>query len=155
MAMLVVAGMVLGCATERGDDARRAREPRNVGRSAVHCEPPYRITILDLDMMPDPVQRGQRIETWRVTLQSDRDGACNTLLEIRDQNELVGRGVEGVIRPGRETYAVSAVQGYRLQQADRCFQVQVNVGGSASVLEARRSFCARALPGERWTLRER
>ena len=120
----------------------------------VECTPPHRLAILDLDMRPDPVQQGESIETWRLTLQSDRNGECRTRLEIRDQDQIAGLGEEHVLRPGRETYRVRAAPGYAFRRRDSCFIVQVNVGGVLTPIEAQRAFCARQLPGGGWSLRE-
>ena len=122
---------------------------------AQDCTPPHRIQILDLDMVPDPIERGKTVEAWRVTLQSDRNGECSTALEIRDADQIAGRSAKHLIRPGKGAYTVQAAPGYQFRGRDHCFQVQANVGGTFTPLEAQRTFCARDKSGHRWSLKER
>ena len=72
--------------------------------AAIGVPPPHRLRILDLGMPPDPVRQGQRIQLWSVKLQSDYNGECLTFLEIRDRDQLVGRGVQYLIKPGEGRY---------------------------------------------------
>lgn len=92
-------------------------------RDWVECSPPHRMRILDLDMTPDPVRQGSRVETWKVTLQSDRNGECQTTIEVRDRDQLAGAGRAVRIRPGRAVYTLPAAPGYRLQGQDHCLIV--------------------------------
>jgi hypothetical protein len=104
-------------------------------------------------MVPDPLRAGEPIVAWRVDLQSDRNGECSTVLTIRDQDQVAGRRARDLIRPGPGVYEVPAVRGYRFQRQDPCFVAEVNIGGTATPVETRRTFCARPLPGGGWTLR--
>jgi hypothetical protein len=150
----------VGCVAQAPPPEGRAPgpPPSRVARErveVVECTPPHRLALLDLDMRPDPVGQGESIESWRLTVQSDRNGECRTRLEIRDQDQIVGLGEAHVIRPGRETYQVRAAPGYEFRRRDPCFVVQANVGGALTPLEAQRTFCARQRPSGGWSLRER
>lgn len=158
-AIVVIAGAILGCVVAAPPPEPSlappppppAREPAR----RVECTPPHRMAILDLDVVPDPVVQGQPIQGWRITLRSDRNGECGTLLEVRDQDQIAGAGERQVIRPGRGSYTISAAPGYRFQRRDPCFVVQVNVGGTFTPVDAQRTFCARQMRGAGWTLRGR
>jgi hypothetical protein len=106
-------------------------------------------------MVPDPLRSGDAIAAWRVALQSDRNGECYTVLEVYDQDQVAGRSVRDVIRPGHSVYEVPAARGYRFQRHDPCFVVQANIGGAPTPVEAQRTFCARQLPGGGWSLQGR
>lgn len=163
--MGAVAGMMAGCVPPSEPPRERYEQPRQVTRQPVEtarevrtviidCSGPHRLKILDLDMAPDPVRQGQSVDIWKITIQSDRDGECNTLLTVRDQNAIAGRSQQQTIRPGKAVYTVPAAQEYRFQRQDACFNVQANVGGSFTPIEAQQTFCVKARPGSRWSLQE-
>jgi hypothetical protein len=159
-----VAGMIVSCVPPPEGPRERYEQPRQVTRQprettrdprtvVIDCSGPHRLRILDLDMAPDPVRQGQSINTWHITLQSDRDGDCNTLFTVRDQNEIAGRSQQQTIRPGKAVYIIPALPEYRFQRQDACFNVQANVGGSFTPIEAQQTFCVKARPGSRWSLK--
>ena len=148
---LVMASAVLGCIVEAPPS--QPPPPRPPGR-VVECTPPHNMTIVDLDMVPDPVAVGQRVQAWRVTLQSDRNGECNTRLQVRDQNQMAGQETYQVIRPGRATYEIQATRQYRFHAQDPCFRVLVSLGNTFTPIDAQRDFCARTSLGSgQWSLR--
>lgn len=148
---LVMASAVLGCIVE--SPPPQTPPPRPPG-GVVECTPPHHMTIVDLDMIPDPVVVGQRVQAWRVTLQSDRNGECNTRLQVHDQNQTAGQVTYQVIRPGRATYEVQATRQYRFQAQDPCFRVLASIGNTFTPIDAQRDFCARTSLGSgRWSLR--
>src|SRR3990172_5250544 len=59
-----------------------------------------RILIQDLDLSPDPIIEGQRLEAWRVRLRFDGRRECETEIEIREGREVVGRTRRLSLRPG-------------------------------------------------------
>lgn len=127
------------------------REP--VGQ--VTCAPPHRLRVLDLDVIPDPVQGGQPIQAWRIAIQSDWNGECATHFEVVDQDQVAGSGFVQAIRPGRSVYTIPASPQYLFQRRDHCFIVQAHIGGAFTPITAQRGFCAQRLPGDGWTLRGR
>jgi hypothetical protein len=108
------------------------------------CSRPYHLKVLDLATVPDPVQEGQSIRIWRVTLQSSHRKGCRTHLEVHDATQIAGVGILQ-ISPGRRVYTLQAVPGYRMRREASCFFVQVTMAGSLTPLKAQRTFCA--LPG--------
>jgi hypothetical protein len=116
------------------------------------CAPPHRLSVLDLGMVPDPVRQGQRIQLWTVTLQSDYNGECRTLLEVRDRDQVAGKQVEYLIKPGVGRYTFAARPEYRFQAQDHCFLVRANIGNTWIPVDAKKAFCARRGPGG-WSLR--
>ena len=129
---------------DRRRDARMSRE----------CLEVHRLRILDLDMDPDPVRPGQAIAAWRITLRSHYEDDCATLLTVYDRDELAGRSHRLRIQPGTGVYTIAAVPEYRFQRQDTCFNVQANVGGSRTPIEAQRTFCVHSRSGRFWSLRE-
>ena len=116
------------------------------------CAPPHRLSVLELGMVPDPVRQGQRIQLWKVTLQSDYNGECRTLLEVWDRDQLAGTRVEYLITPGVGSYTFAAQPGYQFQAQDHCFLVRANIGNTWTPIDAKKAFCARRGPGG-WSLR--
>lgn len=126
------------------------------GAPPMACLPPHRLSILDLGMIPDPVHRGQPIRAWTVTLRSDYNGECLALLEVRDRDQVAGRGVQYLLKPGIGRYAFQAAHAYRFEARDHCFQVLVNLANTWTPIDAARSFCARfrqVPPPPGWSLR--
>jgi hypothetical protein len=119
----------------------------------IHCAPPHRLKILELGMVPDPVRQGQRIQLWAVTLQSDYNGECRALLEVRDQDQIAGAQVEYLIRPGVGRYTFQALPGYFFQRQNHCFLVRANIGNTWTPVDAKKLFCANRGPGG-WSLRQ-
>src|SRR5574342_818153 len=70
------------------------------------------IKIQDLDMTPDPIVQGQRIRSWRVRVRLEGNRACETEIEIREGNDLVGRARYN-LRPGVNEVQVGPAEGYR------------------------------------------
>jgi hypothetical protein len=122
-----------------------------IGQTPIFCAPPHRLGILGLGMVPDPVRQGQRIQLWTVALQSDYNGECRTLLEVRDGDQLAGAAVEYLIKPGVGRYTFQAVPGYRFQRQNHCFLVRANIGNTWTPIVAKKAFCAHRGPGG-WSL---
>jgi len=157
--IVALIGTWLGCVVAPGPPQPSPPPPPPVVREPVGqqitCAPPHRLRVLDLDMSPDPVRRGQPIAAWRITIHSDWNGECGTHFEVHDQDQVAGSGFVQAIRPGRSVYTLPASPHYRFQRRDHCFLVQAHIGGTFTPIGAQRSFCAQPLPGAGWTLRER
>jgi hypothetical protein len=115
------------------------------------CRRAERIRIQDLDMTPDPIIEGQRIRSWIVKIRLDGDRPCDTEIEIREGNDLVGRARYN-LRPGVNEIQMQPAEGYRLRGREHCFSVVVDLEGTRRPVDADRQFCARQRPG--WSLRE-
>ena len=129
------------------------------GAQRVRCDGNHRIEILDLDMRPDPIAQGQRIQEWRVRLRVDGNGECETELEIRERadNEVAGRAKLRRLRPGVNDIEIEASGRYRFQRGEHCFRVVADIEGTRRPVDAKKDFCARQIrhDGERrWTMRE-
>ncbi len=150
--IVTMVGPMMGCvvATEPLPPAPPPPPP-----GASRCAPPHRMAILDLDMIPDPVDPRQPIVGWSITIQSDRNRECGTLFQVRDQDQIAGAGALSAIHPGRGVSTISASPGYRFQRRDHCFAVVAALENRYTPLETQRTFCARPSPGGGWTLRER
>jgi len=121
---------------------------------AQNCAPPHRMRVVDLDMRPEPVLQNRMVESWRVTLRSDRNGECQTTIEILDRDQVAGAGQAVRIRPGEAVYVIPATAGYRFQGKDHCLLVRANIGGYWSPIEAQRVFCAHSRQATVWSLKE-
>ncbi len=115
------------------------------------CRRGDRIAIQDLDMSPDPIIEGQRIRSWVVRIRLEGDRPCETDIEIREGNDLVGRA-RYTLRPGVNEVQMGPAEGYRLRGREHCFNVVVDLEGTRRQVDADRQFCARQRPG--WSLRE-
>ena len=121
----------------------------------VSCGRDHRLYVADLDMIPDPVRDGDRIRGWRVRLRADTSGECQTTLRIRERRDgdLVGLARVYRLRPGINEIDFDALERYRFSRAEHCFEVIADIAGTGRAVDAARTFCAREMPGRRWSLR--
>ena len=96
----------------------------------IACGKGHRLSIVDLDMSPDPVGRDERIRAWRVTVQVDGSGECDTVFQIREQGEdrLVGQEMKRLLKPGVNEIEFPARDGYRFRTREHCFEVIADIG---------------------------
>jgi hypothetical protein len=133
---------LLGSAWEAESAERRNR-----------CGRGDRIRIQDLDVSPDPLVEGQRIKGWRVRINFEGSRECETEIEVREGNDVVARERNFVLRPGVNEAQVPALENYRFQRSEHCFEVVVDLEGTRRQVDADRRFCARQKPA--WSMRER
>jgi hypothetical protein len=123
-------------------------------RDLAYCGGGHRLQVVDLNMSPDPVAQGQRVNRWAVRLRADGSGECRTVVRIRDADgEEVGRELTYRLRPGMNLIEVEPHERYRFSRNEHCFDVLVNIEGTARRVDAARRFCARETAGRRWTMR--
>jgi hypothetical protein len=123
-------------------------------RNIVACGGGHRLQVLDLDMSPDPIAEGQRINRWLVRLRADASGECRTLVRIREvSGEEVGRERVFRLRPGINEIEVENNERYRFSRSEHCFQVIADIAGTPKPVDAARRFCARQIGGRRWSMR--
>lgn len=111
------------------------------------------VRIQDLDMSPDPVVEGQRIQEWRVQIRFDGRRNCETDIVVREGNDDVGRLRNYNLRPGVNEIRIPVAGGFRLRGREHCFNVQVDLDGSRQRVDANRRFCA--AQRTMWSMRER
>lgn len=135
------------------DDGARAKQQR------ISCGRSHRLSIVDLDMSPDPIAEGQRVKRWRVTIRVDGNGECNTIFEIRENpgRDVVGHEVKKLLRPGISEILFDASGRYRFHAREHCFEVLADIAGTRRPIDAAQRFCARETSknGRRWTMKER
>jgi hypothetical protein len=125
------------------DDDRTAR-----------CGGSHRLEVVDLDMSPDPIGEGQRINRWLVRLRADGSGECRTVVRIREAGgDEIGRERAYRLRPGMNAIEVEPHERYRFGRNEHCFQVVADIAGTARPVDAARRFCARQIAGRRWSMR--
>ena len=124
-------------------------------RRAAYCGGEHRLYIADLDMSPDPVAQGERVRIWRVRVRSDASGECQTTLRVRERSDgdIVGRARVYYLRPGVNTIEFDPLESYRFHRREHCFDVIADIGGTSRPVDAARTFCARQIAGNRWSLR--
>ena len=116
------------------------------------CRGGDRLRIQDLDMSPDPIVEGQYLRLWKVRIHLDSNRECDTDIEIREGNELVGRARDHTLRPGINEIDIQPMAGYRFRRREHCFAVIVDLDGTRRPVDADRRFCAHQSPG--WSMRE-
>lgn len=159
--MVLIALSVAGCVVQDpggryGDggygDGRYGGERRD-DRYA-YCGGDHRLYVADLDMLPDPIAQGEHVRTWRVRLRSDYNGECQTTLRVRERSDgdIVGRARVYSLRPGLNTLDFDA-ENYRFHRREHCFDVIADIAGTGRTVDAARTFCARQVGPNRWSLR--
>ncbi|HEY6199534.1 MAG TPA: hypothetical protein VI231_13055 [Candidatus Binatia bacterium] len=127
-------------------------------RDRISCGKNHRISIEDLDMSPDPINRGDRVQNWRIKVHVDGSGECDTLFEIREKpgDTVVARGGRHLLHPGVNEIVIPAAQGYRFNKHETCFQVLADIERTRKAIDTKESFCAREREnGKRFSMRER
>jgi hypothetical protein len=123
-------------------------------RNIEACGGGHRLQVVDLDMSPDPIAEGQRINRWLVRLRADATGECRTLIRIRDASgDEVGRERVFRLRPGNNEIEIENNERYRFSRSEHCFQVIADIAGTPKPIDAARRFCARQTAGRRWSMR--
>jgi hypothetical protein len=153
--LVFIALAVPGCVVqEQGRYGEEGRVERREGR-AVYCGGEHRLRVGDLDMVPDPIAQGERIRAWRVRLRSDGTGECQTTLRIRERSDgdIVGRARVYYLSPGVNTIEFDPLESYRFHRREHCFEVIADIAGTGRAVDADRTFCARQIAGNRWSLR--
>jgi hypothetical protein len=120
----------------------------------VSCGGAHRLQVVNLDVSPDPIADGQRMNRWFVRLRADGSGECRTTIRIReDSGDLVAQERVWGLRPGINEIELAPLERYRFSRNEHCFQVVADIAGTARPVDAARRFCARQLAGRRWSMR--
>lgn len=124
----------------------------------IYCGKQHHISIQDLDMAPDPINRGERVKRWRIRVHVDGSGECETTFEIREKpgSDVVARGGRRALHPGVNEIVLDGAEGYRFRRREHCFQVLVDIEQTRKAIDAKEKFCAREMGpnGRRWSMRE-
>jgi hypothetical protein len=103
-------------------------------------------------MSPDPVVEGQRLRAWRVRIDFSGRRECETDVLVREGGSIVGHVRNYRMRPGVNELEIPVVENFRYTGREHCFNVQVDLDGSRSQVDAARRFCARQRA--MWSMRE-
>jgi hypothetical protein len=129
-------------------DAQKTRPRCGVG---------HRIRILDLDISPDPIGPGQKIEKFRAVAQLDGISECDTLFELREDrsDDVVAYGMRKALRPGKNQIDFRPIGEYHFRSHEQCFEINAEIAGTRRPVDAARRFCVREIPrqGRRWSMR--
>lgn len=127
---------------------------RDNNRNVADCGGAHRLRVVDLDISPDPIAEGQRINRWLVRLRADESGECRTTLRIKEvSGDEVGRARVFRLRPGNNSIEIEPNGRYRFTRSEHCFQVTADIAGTRRAIDAARRFCARRIAGRRWSFR--
>ena len=120
----------------------------------VSCGGNHRLQVMDLDVSPDPLAEGQRINRWFVRLRADATGECRTTIRVReDSGDVVAQEIVWGLRPGINEIELTPLERYRFSRNEHCFQVIADIAGTGRPVDAARRFCARQIAGRRWSMR--
>jgi hypothetical protein len=148
MLLTVLAGIAGSMLMQADADAQKER---------VRCGVGHRIRILDLNISPDPVARGGKIERFRAVAQLDGIGECDTSFELRGESgdDVVAQGVKKTLRPGRNHIEFKPIGPYRFRVQEHCFRVFADIAGNRRPVDAVRRFCAREISRQTrgWSMR--
>jgi hypothetical protein len=119
------------------------------------CGGGHRLQGVDLNMSPEPVAEGQRINRWMVRLRADGTGECRTTVRIREDagDDLVGQDVVYRLRPGINDIVIEPNERYHFTRKEHCFVVVADIAGTPRRVDASRRFCADQTGGRRWTMK--
>jgi hypothetical protein len=117
------------------------------------CGRNAQLEVVDLNMYPDPVSSGDRIERFRVSIRSDARTDCETRVQIRETQggDLIGRDSKYRLRRGVNRIEIEPEGRYRFNRQEHCFVVVADLEGNWWPLDAVRKYCARRT-GNRYTL---
>ncbi|MGH7767054.1 MAG: hypothetical protein ACREQP_06335 [Candidatus Binatia bacterium] len=123
----------------------------------IYCGKNHNLVITDLDMTPDPVERGQQVKLWRVSVQVDGSGECETNFELREKptRELVAQKNNRILKPGLNRVQLEPDGKYRFRAREHCFEVLADIERTRKPVDSREGFCARETANGRWSLKER
>ena len=116
------------------------------------CRRGDRLQIQDLDMSPDPVTDGQRIQAWKVRINFEGRRECDTEIYIREGNNVVGHARNYRLRPGVNEIEIPAAEAFRFKGRESCINIQADLEGFRQQVDISRKFCAR--PRTSWSMRE-
>jgi hypothetical protein len=138
--------LLQGCVINNGPDGG--------GSGWAYCGRDVRLRIVDLDMTPDPVADGQRINRFRVNLRSEGRANCEVRLQIRETqgNDLIADERLYRFRPGANRIDIEPEGRYRFSRNEHCFNVLVNIDNTWLPVDTARRFCARRAGDRRWSL---
>jgi hypothetical protein len=148
-AVLIVSALVVAIAATGPVAAKKKKSPP--------CVKAHRLKAIDVLMTPDPLGRNEPVRFWRVQVEVDGTGECETVIALRDStaNRFVGPQVTRIMKPGLNTLRFESAAPYRFQRNSHCFSVSVGNAQANQTLKAERRFCVRQLKDNRWTLRAR
>ncbi len=122
-------------------------------RDVAACGGNHRLRVVDLDMSPDPIAEGQRIDRWLVRLRADANGECRTVIRLRETSgDEVGRERVFRLRPGDNEIEIEPNERYRFTRSEHCFQVIADIANTPRPIDASRRFCARQIANRRWSM---
>lgn len=139
----LASALLQGCVVVDGD---------NYSSNAVKCGGNHNLRVAELDMSPDPVNSGQRINSFRVKLRADGSGECATTIRIEDGDRTVATRTAYRLNPGMNELTLNPSGSYRFDRDEHCFTVKADIADSYKTIDAERRFCAKQSGRGRWTL---
>ncbi|MCX8118171.1 MAG: hypothetical protein N3G78_09590 [Desulfobacterota bacterium] len=108
------------------------------------------LTVLQLEVLPDPVREGQRMGFEVLLANRSRHSALAHLF-IKDRDEVVAQAYEVWVRPGENRISFPPTS-YRFSRWEPCFTVEVDIDRTRRPIDLAREFCLRQTP-QGWTMK--
>ena len=102
---------------------------------------PEDLSVLQLEISPDPVRQGQRV-TFRVTISNGSRYSGRVTLAIKDKDEIISEVRDAPLRPG-DNQIDFPESSYRFSRSDHCFTVEADIERTRSPIDAAKEFCAK------------
>jgi hypothetical protein len=147
IAVFIFSTLLVGSFAGNRAEAKKKKSPP--------CAKAHKLTVVDLLMNPDPIGPNGSVRFWRAQIQVDGNGECETIIALRNNatNQLVGREIGRVLKPGLNSVQFEPLTPYRLQGNMPCFSVSAGSAQVKQSLKSERRFCSRKMKNDRWTLR--
>lgn len=110
----------------------------------------FDLTVLRLEIFPDPVREGQRMGFEAVVANRSRYSALAHLF-IKDRDQIVTQVFDVLIRPGENQIAFPQ-SAYRFSRVEPCFTVEVDLDRTRRPIDLEREFCLHRTP-QGWTMK--
>ncbi len=99
------------------------------------------LSVLQLEMNPDPVRQGQLVSFQAVISNASRLPGKVSFF-IKDRDEVVTAVHDVMIRPGQNRIAFPQAD-YRFSRNEYCFLVEVDIERTRNTIDVAKEFCAR------------
>ena len=108
------------------------------------------LQVVDLNMSPDPVRPGRRVQFY-LDIHNRSYDSGRVSIYLYDSDQLIAPVHNVTIRPGTNRVTFPWTD-YYFQRQDHCFVVKVNIKGTEYPVDLAKKFCAYKVQGG-WSLR--
>ena len=134
-----------GCAAEIRMSPR-VEEPTPPPAAGIR---PWDLKVLQLQMIPDPVQEGQYV-IFQATIANTSQYSERCSFFIKDRDEIITQVYDVFLRPGENRITFPQTS-YRFSRNEYCFTVEVDIQRTRRPVDLAKQFCA-ARTYQGWTM---